>query len=126
MTHFGIRLTELREQAGLSQADFARAVGVSRSAISRWESEGRVPRQEHLLAAAKTLGVLPGELLSGPSSPAPSVELLAHTFACIRSSLGDRFSSLSHIELAKLTAHIYERGGDLPAQEVSALLRLCR
>jgi DNA-binding transcriptional regulator YiaG len=38
------RLAELREGAGLSQGDFARALGVSQSSVSRWESGDVVPR----------------------------------------------------------------------------------
>jgi transcriptional regulator with XRE-family HTH domain len=35
---------ELREAAGLSQADIAAALGVSPAAVSRWEAGKRAPR----------------------------------------------------------------------------------
>jgi|SRR5579884_909576 len=40
------RLRALREAVGVSQADQARALGVSASCVSRWEAGLRVPRGE--------------------------------------------------------------------------------
>lgn len=39
----------LREKAGITQEEIAGALGVSRPAISRWESGARTPRGERLL-----------------------------------------------------------------------------
>ena len=40
---------KIRERAGLSQSDLARALGVSAPALSRWEAGARVPRRDHLI-----------------------------------------------------------------------------
>ena len=41
---FKIKLKELREKAGLSQENFAKAFGVAQSTVGGWESGARVPR----------------------------------------------------------------------------------
>ncbi|WP_425460953.1 helix-turn-helix transcriptional regulator [Lacisediminihabitans profunda] len=48
----------LREEAGISQAEFARAVGVSRSAVCQWESDSRSPRTEVALRCWSVLSRL--------------------------------------------------------------------
>lgn len=42
----------LREQAGLSQVELAEKVGLSRQAVSRWESGENVPSRENMKALA--------------------------------------------------------------------------
>jgi transcriptional regulator with XRE-family HTH domain len=39
----------LRERAGLSQDDVARALGVTRAAVALWEQGSRTPRPVHLV-----------------------------------------------------------------------------
>jgi len=46
---------EARERTGLSAADFAAALGVSRQAVSYWETGRCVPSAEHALAYARLL-----------------------------------------------------------------------
>lgn len=47
-----------RESAGITAADMARSVGVSRQAVSSWETGSEVPTLEHALAYGKVLGQL--------------------------------------------------------------------
>jgi transcriptional regulator with XRE-family HTH domain len=54
----GGHLRTLREQRKLSQADVARALGVTESAVSRWESGARRPAREEALRLAALLAVL--------------------------------------------------------------------
>jgi transcriptional regulator with XRE-family HTH domain len=55
-SHDRIRLA--RRHAGLSQARFAEAIGVRRSAVSHWESpQGKNPSVDHLREIAKVSGV---------------------------------------------------------------------
>ncbi|MEZ5853841.1 MAG: helix-turn-helix domain-containing protein [Hyphomicrobiaceae bacterium] len=53
----GQRLRELREQAGLSQTELAKAVAVSRNAVSQWESDVTQPSTRHLAEVARVLNV---------------------------------------------------------------------
>lgn len=79
------RIREAREQAGISQTELARLLGVTRSACSQWESTGgTAPRRERLEQLAQLLGVSFEWLATGrggndattfESRPAPNAEL---------------------------------------------------
>jgi len=51
----------LREGADLSQGDLGAVLGVTESAVSRWESGRRAPRREHLDAYVAVLAALARE-----------------------------------------------------------------
>src|SRR5262249_28056166 len=55
--HFGARLRELREAAGLTQQELASRAGVQWETISRWERGAREPSWSNVLALAGVLGV---------------------------------------------------------------------
>lgn len=55
----------IREDAGVSQARLARALGVDRATLSRWESGATKPRPARTDAYRKALAVLQAE---GPHS----------------------------------------------------------
>ena len=52
-----------RKKAGLSQEVLASRLGVSRQAVSKWETGAADPSTANLLALAKLYGVSPEELL---------------------------------------------------------------
>jgi transcriptional regulator with XRE-family HTH domain len=52
----------LRIAAGVSQKDIGAELGVTRAAVSRWESGDRVPRDETLQGYVKILRSLQGRL----------------------------------------------------------------
>jgi len=54
---FGRRLRELREQAGLTQAQLGEKIGVGWLAVSRWENGTREPGWGNVKALADALGV---------------------------------------------------------------------
>lgn len=51
-----MRIKELREAAGLSQADVVRAMGVDQAAVFRWEQGLAMPRAAKLPQLADLLG----------------------------------------------------------------------
>ena len=57
MKIFAERLKELRIEKGLTQKDLAKQIGVSDVAISRWESELRIPNIENLVVLAQFFNV---------------------------------------------------------------------
>lgn len=54
---FRIKLKELRENRGLSQAAFAEELGVSQSAVGNWESGSRQPKMDVLKKIAKYFNI---------------------------------------------------------------------
>ena len=59
----GRRIQEARKAAGLSQESLGERLGVSRQAVSKWESGTADPSTSNLLALAKLFGVPAEELL---------------------------------------------------------------
>lgn len=65
MMEFHERLQELRKQKGLTQEELAKALYVSRTAVSKWESGRGYPNIDSLKALAKFFSVSIDALLSG-------------------------------------------------------------
>ena len=57
MSCFQIRLKELRENSNMSQREFAKAFGVSQSAIGNWESGAREPNFDTIQRIAEFFNV---------------------------------------------------------------------
>lgn len=53
----GIKIQTLRKQRGMSQEQLAEALGVSRQAVSKWESEQSVPDIDKIIAICDFFGV---------------------------------------------------------------------
>ena len=60
---FGNRLKQLRKQAGLTQAQLAQQLGVTKSLISFYELQERIPSPEILIKLSKTFHVSADYLL---------------------------------------------------------------
>lgn len=54
---FSERLKNLRKQAGLTQVDVARELGISQQAYASWECGVKKPTQENLVKIAQILNV---------------------------------------------------------------------
>lgn len=67
-------LLSLRREKGLSQAELAEELGVSRQAVSRWEAGLAVPSGENLIALSRVYGVTVEEMCrngGGKEPPKP-------------------------------------------------------
>lgn len=56
-TGLGDRIAAARKHAGLSQTELGKAFGLTRSAVSQWESENTEPTSANLRAIAMRCGV---------------------------------------------------------------------
>ncbi len=59
------RILTLRKSKGMSQEQLAEAIGVSRQAVSKWESEQASPDPEKIIALSEIFGVTTDYLLKG-------------------------------------------------------------
>lgn len=59
------RILTLRKSKGMSQEQLAEAVGVSRQAVSKWESEQASPDPEKIVILSEIFGVTTDYLLKG-------------------------------------------------------------
>lgn len=66
------RIQNLRKQKGISQEELADKVGVSRQAVSKWESEQSVPDLDKVIILSEYFGVTTDYLLKG-------IEVKLHT-----------------------------------------------
>ena len=57
-------IKRIREQKGISQKDFAEALGVTPGAVSHWEQGRRKPGIDDLIAIAKLLECKVDDLIS--------------------------------------------------------------
>ena len=63
------RIQELRKGKGLSQEQIADVLGVSRQAVSKWESGQSLPEIEKLLSMSELFGVTIDYILKGETPP---------------------------------------------------------
>ena len=70
----GQRIQELRRQAGLTQEQLAERMGVTRQAVSKWESDGGVPELDTLIAMSRLFHVTIGQLLGVEEAPQGDVD----------------------------------------------------
>lgn len=66
---FGKRLQQVRKAAGLSQEQLAELVGMSRQAVSKWETDQAAPDIDKLASLCGVLGVSADELLGWDVPP---------------------------------------------------------
>jgi transcriptional regulator with XRE-family HTH domain len=66
---FGERLHDLREAAGLSQAQLADKLGIAQRSYSQWECRCVALRHDQLVTLAHTLGISLSELLGEADAP---------------------------------------------------------
>lgn len=71
---FGARLHRLRTERGMSLADIADRMGVSKPTVWAWEHGKARPVERRLAALAEALGVTPGGLEPATSGPPEAVE----------------------------------------------------
>lgn len=68
----GKNIKALREQSGLSQADFAKMLGVTDKAVSTWENETRIPRMGVIQKIADCYGLQKTDIIEdSPLSTLP-------------------------------------------------------
>jgi transcriptional regulator with XRE-family HTH domain len=65
---FGQRLNDLREQAGLSQAQVAQKLGIAQRTYSQWERRPVALRHDQLEALADALGITLAGLVGTPEA----------------------------------------------------------
>ena len=68
----GERIASHRRALGISQEELGARLGVSRQAVSKWETSTAVPDMENLLALSREFGVSVAELTGTPEEPTAS------------------------------------------------------
>ncbi len=63
--HIADRIQNLRKSKGISQEELAAKIGVSRQAVSKWESEQSIPDLEKVIAMSEIFNVTTDYILKG-------------------------------------------------------------
>lgn len=70
----GQRINQYRKALGISQEELGGRLGVSRQAVSKWETGAAVPDMNNLIALAREFGVSVAELTETPEEAPPAFE----------------------------------------------------
>ena len=73
------KITEERKKNGWSQEELANQLGVSRQAVSKWESASSVPDLQRVLELSKLFGVTTDYLLKDEIVPEPVAERMVYS-----------------------------------------------
>lgn len=68
----GKRISAGRKALGLSQEALGERLGVSRQAVSKWETDAAAPDMKNLMALSRELGIPLTELTGTPNQPSHS------------------------------------------------------
>ncbi|RHR10912.1 XRE family transcriptional regulator [Pseudoflavonifractor sp. AF19-9AC] len=91
----GARIAALRKERGLSQEGLGELVGVSRQAVSKWESDSALPDVNNCVALSRAFGITLSQLLELEEEPsAPAGELTEEQLAMVQAIAEKYLSSL--------------------------------
>ncbi len=80
----GARVAALRRQAGMSQAELARRLAVSASAVGMYEQGRREPSMDRIVALSRLFGVSADYLLTGEVTTLADRDTLLRLFAAVQ------------------------------------------
>lgn len=105
----GARIAALRRDRGMSQAELARRLSISASAVGMYEQGRREPSAALLVALSEEFGVSTDFLLTGrpgPEEEGPLLRLLTDRLEAAEEALRRRGSPFTRQEIAVLLAAI--------------------
>ena len=121
------RIKKARIKAGISQAELARRMNISRASVSIWESGGNVS-QDNIIKLASLLKVTPEWLQYDVSArPEVDVEMLKNCLVKTEHMSKKLSVDLNQDQQARLAAYLYTeelRGSEPDEKRVSDLIRI--
>ena len=128
-TSLSQRITQARLKAGITQAELARRMNISRASVSIWESGGNVS-QENILRLAKLLRVTP-EWLQYEVGAKPEVDVAILKDCLVKA---EKVAEKNKIKLtreqhARVSAYLYSdelRGSTLDEKKVLDVIKPVR
>lgn len=115
--NFGVRIYELRHNAGLSQEKLADKLNISRQSVTKWEKNDSLPDIENLLELSQIFGVSIDYLIKGRNKYAKSENSSIKDFESVVSFLctAKKNTYAAHgaeAESSRLNSHdlVYEEG----------------
>ncbi len=110
---FGDRIKQVRKRIGLSQADFARNLGISRAHISKLENAQAVPSRQLLTLISEIYFVRLEWLVDGVGPMEPDVNKYERDIQKIAYAAFQKNLDLFHRLYREITAYALETLGDV-------------
>jgi len=63
------KLKQLVKDSGMSQVEFSKAIGVSRTTFTKWITNNQIPKGWQLLKICRVLDITPTDLVDGGENP---------------------------------------------------------
>lgn len=125
-TSLSQRITQARLKAGITQAELARRMNISRASVSIWESGGNVS-QENILRLAKLLRVTP-EWLQYEVGAKPEVDVAMLKDCLVKAEkVADKNKlKMNRDQHARVSAYLYSdelRGNSLDEKKIVDLIK---
>lgn len=121
------RIKQARIKSGISQAELARRMDISRASVSIWESGGNVS-QDNIIKLSSLLKVTPEWLQYDVSArPEVDVEMLKNCLIKTEFMSKKLDVDLNQDQQARLAAYLYTeelRGADPDEKRISDLIRI--
>ncbi len=92
----GSRIKEVRERNGLTQAELAKKLGLTRSGVNAWEMGISIPSAQYLIGLSKLFKVTVDYLLELDENEYINISSLSHTEKSIIYSLLNYFEENRH------------------------------
>lgn len=115
----GQRIAQYRKATGLSQEVLGERVGVSRQAVSKWETDAAAPDMENLIALARIFGVSLAELTETPEPP-PETQPVRSGPRRVRRPLGLFLGCLLALVLITMGIYVWSNRNMVPSEEAVA------
>lgn len=118
MITIGEQIRKLRKQNGLSQDELGYKIGVSRQAVSQWETNALTPRSDKIMAMCELFNVSADLFLQGGENAQSETAATAQpdkkrkTVPWLTATLTGFFSALILSIIICLCLYIYPREGD--------------
>jgi transcriptional regulator with XRE-family HTH domain len=125
-TSLSQRIKQARLKAGISQAELARRMNISRASVSIWESGGNVS-QDNIVRLSKLLRVTP-EWLQYEVGARPEVDIAILKDCLVKvDKVSEKMKQkLSRDQYARITAYLYTdelRGSTLDDKKIADLIK---
>ncbi len=115
-----IRLKELRESLGLTQAEFGESIGVAKSTYNNYEIGVRDPKSDFWIAVAKKYGVTIDYLMGFSDTPYPEI-LNKKSPSTTEVAPGDRYISIEESNRLLVALGLVKEGQQLSDDDLAFL-----
>lgn len=118
-----VRLKELRDSLGLTQAEFGKSIGIAKSTYNNYETGIRDPKSDFWVAVARKYGVTIDYLMGFSNDPYPE-ETNKKSPSTAEAAPGDRYISLEDSNRLLIALGLIKEGQQLSDDDLAFLTHI--